>query len=173
MVLIAAGLRIGVPESVQATRQPIAKPHRGYAMVERADVRVAAQAAESARMIAVMVLIAAGIAKPHRGYAMVEMAVEATAIFGGANAAVATTFAGTDGTRLGGREYRSIFTTDTTTAIAAGFAGGRELLEALTGGADIANAVTGGEADSRRGPTAPRSRAGRFTVITFGELRLA
>src|SRR5687768_3929261 len=63
MVLIAAGLRIGVPESVQATRQPIAKPHRGYAMVERADVRVAAEAAESARMIAVMVLIAAGIAK--------------------------------------------------------------------------------------------------------------
>jgi hypothetical protein len=156
-------------------------------VTRRADVRVAAEAAESVRMIAVMGLIAAGrigvpesvhatrqpIAKPRRGYVMVEMAVAATAIIGGANAAVATTFAGTDGSRRGVRESRSTSTTDTITAIAAGFAGGRALLEALTGGADIANAVTGGEADSRRRPTAPRSRAGRFTVITIGELRLA
>jgi hypothetical protein len=119
-VLTAAKLRIGVPESVPATRQPIAKPHLGYARI--------------------------------------EMALEETAITGGANAAVAITFAGTDGSRRGVRESRFTSTTGTTTAIAAGFVAGRELREAHTGGADIANAVNGGEADSSRGPTAPAPR---------------
>ena len=110
-VLTATGLRVGMPESVHATSQPIEKPHPAYVMV--------------------------------------EMAVEVMAITAGANAAVATTFAGTDESKLGAPGSRSTSTTDTTTAIVTGFAGGRELLEVLTGGADIANAVTGGEPTPR------------------------
>ncbi len=131
VVLTATGLRVGVPESLHATSQPIETPHPAYVTVEMA------------------VEVMAITAKPHPAYAMVEMAVEVMAITAGANAAVATTFAGTDDSKLGVPESRSTSMTDTTTAIVAGFAGGRELLEVLTGGADIANAVTGGEPTPR------------------------